>query len=114
MDCRLKELRTARGLTQTGMAMELHVSQQTISRIELGVSEIPTDLAIKAANYFHVSVDYVLGVSGERRIVSSVSKSLRVAEKYEDFLLDYVVLEPGYRKSVANLIERLLELQQQQ
>ncbi|MBQ8815899.1 MAG: helix-turn-helix transcriptional regulator [Lachnospiraceae bacterium] len=112
MDCRLKELRTARGLTQTGMAMELHVSQQTISRIELGISEIPTDLAIRAANYFHVSVDYVLGVSDERRTVSAVSKSLRIAQKYEDFLLEYVLLKPEYQRPVAKLIERLLEMQE--
>jgi len=41
MKCRLKELRMARGLTQTGIAMELNVSQQTISRIEMGISDIP-------------------------------------------------------------------------
>ena len=111
MECRLKELRTARGLTQTGMALELNVSQQTISRIEMGVSEIPIDLAVRAAAYFHVSVECLLGISEERRNVSAVSKSLYMAGQYEDFLAEYILLKPEYRRHVAGLIERLLKTQ---
>lgn len=111
MECRLKELRTARGLTQTGMAMELNVSQQTISRIEKGISGIPIDLAVRAADYFHVSVDYVLGISDERRSVSTVNKALYVSGQNEDFWIEYVSLNPEHRKHVAGLISRLLEMQ---
>ncbi len=111
MRCRLKELRTARGLTQTGMAMELNVSQQTISRIEMGISEMPIDLAVRAANYFHVSVGYVLGISDERRCMSVANKVLYIAGQYEDFLVDYVLLKPEQRRHVAGLIGKLHEVQ---
>ena len=78
MECRLRELRIKRGLNQTGMAMILNVSQQTISRIESGESQIPVDLALRAAEYFHVSMDYMLGLSDEINNTTGTRKDLHM------------------------------------
>lgn len=57
---RLKQLRTERGISQVRLAMELSVSQHTISRYETGEREADYAMLIRIADYFNVSVDYLL------------------------------------------------------
>lgn len=57
---RLKQLRTARGISQVRLAMELSVSQHTISRYETGEREADYAMLIRIADYFDVSIDYLL------------------------------------------------------
>ena len=58
---RLKDLRLKRGLKQSELADILHVKQNTISNWENGKTEINNTDAIKLAEFFGVSVDYLLG-----------------------------------------------------
>lgn len=58
---RLRELRKARRITQVRLAMELNMSQNTVSRYESGEREPGIAELIKIADYFDVSVDYMLG-----------------------------------------------------
>lgn len=57
---RLRQLREARGISQLKLAMDLSMNQNTISRYETGVHEADYDTLIKLANYFDVSIDYLL------------------------------------------------------
>ena len=57
---RLKELRKARGLTQKKIADELSIYQQLYQRYEVGEREPRIDMLIKLADYFDVSVDYLI------------------------------------------------------
>ena len=57
---RLKELRLARRMTQQRLAMELSMSQNTVSRYENGEREPGLAELIRIADYFDVSVDYLL------------------------------------------------------
>lgn len=58
---RLQQLRKKRGITQIKMAMDLNMSQNTISRYENELREADYQTLIKFADYFHVSIDYLLG-----------------------------------------------------
>ena len=58
---RLRELRRAKGISQLKLAMDLNTSQNTISRYETGEREPGINELIKLADYFHVSVDYLIG-----------------------------------------------------
>ena len=58
---RLKEIRKAKGISQIKLAMDLHTTQNTISRYETGEREPGINELIKIADYFNVSVDYLLG-----------------------------------------------------
>lgn len=58
---RLKELRRARNMTQLRLAMELNTNQNTISRYESGEREPSIADLIRLADYFNVSVDYLIG-----------------------------------------------------
>lgn len=57
---RLKELRKMRHLSQTKVAMDLNLSQNSISRYETGEREAGYSTLIAIADYFNVSVDYLL------------------------------------------------------
>ncbi|MBR5471896.1 MAG: helix-turn-helix transcriptional regulator [Oscillibacter sp.] len=57
---RLKELRKARYITQLKMALDLNMSQNTISRYETGEREPGLAELVKIADYLNVSVDYLL------------------------------------------------------
>lgn len=60
---RLRKLRGERHLNQQRLAIELNVTQAAISKYELGVSEPDIAMLKNTANFFHVSVDYLIGFS---------------------------------------------------
>lgn len=57
---KLKELRTTKKISQLRLALELNMNQNTISRYETGEREPGINELIKIANYFNVSIDYLL------------------------------------------------------
>lgn len=57
---RIKELRLQNNLTQVKLALDLNISQNTLSRYENDEREISYALLKKVANYFDVSIDYLL------------------------------------------------------
>lgn len=57
---RLKELRKEKGISQLKLAMDLSTNQNTISRYETGEREADYNMLIKLADYFNVSIDYLL------------------------------------------------------
>ena len=57
---RLKEIRKAKGISQLKLAMDLNTNQNTISRYETGEREPGINELIKIANYFNISIDYLL------------------------------------------------------
>ena len=58
---RLKELRKAKKISQLKLAMDLHMNQNSISRYENEEREADYKTLILFADYFDVSVDYLLG-----------------------------------------------------
>ena len=66
---RLKELRKEKGISQLKLAMDLCVNQNTISRYENGEREAGYDMLIKIADYFNVSVDYLLERTDIRKYI---------------------------------------------
>ena len=57
---RLLELRKKRGISQLKLAMDLNMNQNSISRYENGEREADYATLIKLADYFDVSIDYLL------------------------------------------------------
>ena len=60
---RLKELRKAKGVSQLKLAMDLNMNQNAISRYENGVRQADYETLIKFADYFKVSIDYLLEIT---------------------------------------------------
>lgn len=57
---RLRELREKRHISQVRLGMDLNMSQNTISRYETGEREAGYKELIAIADYFGVSIDYLL------------------------------------------------------
>ncbi|MCL2578158.1 MAG: helix-turn-helix domain-containing protein [Defluviitaleaceae bacterium] len=60
---RLKELRKAKGDTQIAMAEFLGIRERSYQNYEQGKREPNYETTIKIADYFNVSIDYLLGRS---------------------------------------------------
>ncbi len=58
---RLRDLREDRDLNQTQIAAILHTSQTVYSRYERGYQTIPVEYLLILADFYGVSVDYMLG-----------------------------------------------------
>ena len=61
MNFRLKELRKKRNISQLKLAIDLNMNQNTISRYENMEREADYETLIKFADYFNVSLDYLMG-----------------------------------------------------
>lgn len=57
---RLKELRKAKKISQLKLALDLNMNQNSISRYETGEHQADYKTLIAFADYFDVSVDYLL------------------------------------------------------
>ncbi|MBR0410741.1 MAG: helix-turn-helix transcriptional regulator [Eubacterium sp.] len=57
----IRNLREDHDKTQKELADYLHVTQTTYSKYELDKISIPIEVIIKIADYYDVSVDYLLG-----------------------------------------------------
>lgn len=53
-------MREKRGLTQLKVALDLNLNQNSVSRYESGVREAGYNLLISFADYYGVSIDYIL------------------------------------------------------
>ena len=58
---RIRDLREDRDLTQTQVAQMLGMSQTGYSKYETGENDLPTQVLILLADFYHTSVDYLLG-----------------------------------------------------
>jgi transcriptional regulator with XRE-family HTH domain len=60
---KLKEIRKSNNITQEELASYLSISKQAVSSWEIGKSEPDTNTIKEIANYFNVTVDYLVGGS---------------------------------------------------
>lgn len=60
---RLYDLRVDHDKTQQEIADYLICNRQVYARYENGFREIPISMLIRLANYYHVSIDYIVGLT---------------------------------------------------
>lgn len=58
---RLRDMREDRDMTQAAVGALLGTTQQQYYKYEKGIQEIPAHHLITLADFYHVSVDYLLG-----------------------------------------------------
>jgi len=56
----LKQLRKAKGYSQIALQMQTGIEQALISKFETGERVPPTETRIKFADFYDVSIDYIL------------------------------------------------------
>ena len=67
MFSRLRDLRQDSDLTQKEVGTIVGMSQTGYSQYELGNNDIPTHVLITLSEYYTVSVDYILGLTDEKK-----------------------------------------------
>ena len=60
MQNRLRELRKSRGYTQVSVQMQTGIEQALLSKFENGERIPPTETLIRLADFYNVSIDYML------------------------------------------------------
>lgn len=96
---RIKELRQANNIKQAELARAINVSQATMSEYETGKYEPDIETLKKIADYFDVTVDYIVGgnrVSRKYGVKIPVYRAVAAGipiEAIED-IVDYEEIEP--------------------
>lgn len=60
---RIKQLRISNKMTQTELAKRLNITRSSVNAWEMGISTPSTTYLVELAQLFHVSTDYLLGLS---------------------------------------------------
>ena len=64
---RLRDLREDNDITQNQIALMLNIKQNTYSQYENGKREVPLNILWKLADFYDVSIDYLVGREKERK-----------------------------------------------
>lgn len=64
---RLRDLREDNDITQNQIAIMLNIKQNTYSQYENGKREVPINILWKLADFYDVSIDYLVGREKERK-----------------------------------------------
>lgn len=65
---RLKDMREDNDLTQEKLSSYLNISQRAYSHFETGSRSLPVDILIRIADYYDVSVDYLLERTDKKEV----------------------------------------------
>ena len=80
---RLNELREEKQLKQSDLAKMLNISSSSVGMYERNQIEPDDELKLKIANFFDVSVDYLMGKTNKRN--ASISHEKEFIDFYEDY-----------------------------
>lgn len=111
MKNRVKELRDAKHLTQTGLALKVGSTQQTISKIEREIGVPKLDLALIMADFFNVTLEYLFCLSDKKHKLEHQIEIDKTIEEFYDFFVDYQDLNSENKETLNLIMRRLLEVQ---
>ncbi|MBR2850998.1 MAG: helix-turn-helix transcriptional regulator [Anaerotignum sp.] len=103
---RLKNLREERKISQQKLAIELNVSQASISKYEKGLAEPDIPMLCTIAEFFHVSVDYLIGRTSTRNNLSAIPLN----DREQALLQHFNALTENQKEKVEMYILGLLDL----
>lgn len=99
---RLKDERIKKNLNQTQLAECLYLDRSSISKYETGKQIPETPTLEKLAEFFGVSIDYLLGKTDFKNY-EQIEKDARTIALHSDY--DYDELPDEARKEIENFIE---------
>ena len=103
-------LRKERGITQKEAAASLGVSQALLSHYEKGIRECGLDFVIRAADFYDVSCDYLLGRSPDRSGITLSIDDIPDDDSKDDAKYRGSVLPVLQKKLLTNSIAVLFDL----
>ena len=107
---RLKQIREEKGLSQNELAKKINMTQQRISSYENGIREPDIETLKILADFFDVSIDYLLGKT-DKRNNDNDKKELEINWALSG---GYSALNDTNREIAKSVIESLLAKQEQE
>ena len=105
---KLKELRSEFGISQKKLGEIIGVSQQSINKYENYDVEPDIRTLIQMAQYFHTSVDYLIG----NTLVKQESSDLSFCQLNDEeriLITHYRILTPSEKDSIKLIIDNYLK-----
>ena len=106
---RLKQIREEKGLSQNELAKKINMTQQRISSYEKGIREPDIETLKILADFFNVSIDYLLGKTDKRN--NDKKEELEIHWALNG---GYNALNDTNREIARSVIESLLAKQEQE
>ena len=104
---RLKSLRLEKGLLQSDIARIINKSDRIVGFYESGDRDMSTDTLSILADFFDVSIDYLLGKSDVRH-----SEKIDIKDIDMGFATGYKGLTAANKETLRNIMEGLLAKQE--
>ena len=106
---KIKELRQSKDITQQKLADILGVSRSAIATWESGGSEPDNNMLIKIADYFGVSIDYLLDYTG--REAEHLAQSVKpLSDREQELLNCYNELDEGRKADLLRYAHEKVDL----
>ena len=93
----LRQLRSEKNISTYKLADILHVSRSSISNYETGIRTPSYELLVEIANFFNVSIDYLLGRTSDRRTADQILEEYSVIcnvknldKNQKDFIINFI------------------------
>ncbi len=102
---RIKQLREEKHLSQQRLALDLNVSQATVSKYELGQTDPDIQMIVNLAKYFRVSADYLLEISDDKQNISDN----RLSETEKQLIVDFKRLNEIQQAKLLAYLQGLLQ-----
>lgn len=103
----IRKLREEEKLTQGYIAKRLGVVQQTYSNYERGNTEVPLEHLSKLADYYGVSIDYMVGRTSFRKPATELNEEYSRNKTTGTVLSEMLWLENDSREKLLDYIEFL-------
>lgn len=107
----LRFLRKKAGLTQAELAKKLHIKQYNVSDYEIGRIEPSIPMLIKFADYYKVSVDYLIGhrekvekTQATESDINAYVDEMRIDKYLMKIYADIKDLDPDNKKKATDIL----------
>lgn len=100
----LKMLRQKSGLSQEKLAAQFHMTQQAIYKYEAGISEPDIECLIELSDYFHTSIDFLVGHTDDARPIQPFKETALSVDE-EKLLTAYRSLPFTLQSQFLSLME---------
>ncbi len=103
---RIRDLREDSDKTQSDLAEYLGTTAQHYGKYENGNAEIPFERAIALAKYYNVSLDYIAGITNNKRGLASSDLS----SEQQTLLNIACAMTSGEKTRTVELLKRLIDV----